>query len=480
MGKRKTSSTKGGRFMNPTDQQRKLERRKELKRNKAQRLQVRSMVLKSKDCEELIGNMRKLDDQEFSLQRTSHLPPRVIQEKRNKMRETYLRVLGMYKKEGETEKLREAQRILHAYDSERAALLQNFMAEKFARDSNPADIPLPGGFAMPGSEMTPHMPAMPPMPLPPGQFPAHMLLPEPASNNAALPSTAPGAGILKKGGGGGGWNQQPPGPPPGLPPPLSDSDSDEDSGVSGDEEEAEAGEGSSMPSNPRKGVRFAEGDEEDEEEKDSRSRYKALAKAMAEEERRAEEEGFQPAEIDFADPSSFVTGVAAPLRTYGVPIAAGAAAADFAGSQAPRIPPAIGGGGGGPGGPRWRAPPPPPPGLPPRLMAQAQLRPPHPPANAVISAEPTVSKKPTGPVIEAKPQLRNMQKEVVKLIPTALRVRREVKPGTSLLRREAAPAPAPASRAHFAMPHGPAPQRQKPKGKDDAYEQFMKEMSGLM
>lgn len=44
MGKRKTTSTKGGRFMNPTDQQRKVDRRKELKRNKLQRVQVCFLV----------------------------------------------------------------------------------------------------------------------------------------------------------------------------------------------------------------------------------------------------------------------------------------------------------------------------------------------------------------------------------------------------------------------------------------------------
>ena len=37
MGKRSTNTTKGGKFMNPTDQARKEARKKELKKNKKQR-----------------------------------------------------------------------------------------------------------------------------------------------------------------------------------------------------------------------------------------------------------------------------------------------------------------------------------------------------------------------------------------------------------------------------------------------------------
>ena len=37
MGKRSTSTTKGGKFMNPTDQARKEARKRELKKNKKQR-----------------------------------------------------------------------------------------------------------------------------------------------------------------------------------------------------------------------------------------------------------------------------------------------------------------------------------------------------------------------------------------------------------------------------------------------------------
>lgn len=61
MGRRVTSSTKGGRYMNPADQERKANRKKELKKNKKQRLLVRQAVLKSKDPQQIIEEMEKLD-----------------------------------------------------------------------------------------------------------------------------------------------------------------------------------------------------------------------------------------------------------------------------------------------------------------------------------------------------------------------------------------------------------------------------------
>jgi len=60
MGKRSTTSTKSGKFMNPTDQARKEARRRELKKNKKQRLAVRSAVLKSKDPRTIVQVPKKM------------------------------------------------------------------------------------------------------------------------------------------------------------------------------------------------------------------------------------------------------------------------------------------------------------------------------------------------------------------------------------------------------------------------------------
>ena len=66
MGRRTTSTTKGGKFMNPTDQARKEARRRELKKNKRQRLAVRQAVIKTKDPQTMVKDLEELDDMELN------------------------------------------------------------------------------------------------------------------------------------------------------------------------------------------------------------------------------------------------------------------------------------------------------------------------------------------------------------------------------------------------------------------------------
>ncbi|VDP99370.1 unnamed protein product [Trichobilharzia regenti] len=54
MGRRSVNTTKSGKFMNPTDQARKEARKRELKKNKKQRMAVRHAVLKAKDPLQLL------------------------------------------------------------------------------------------------------------------------------------------------------------------------------------------------------------------------------------------------------------------------------------------------------------------------------------------------------------------------------------------------------------------------------------------
>lgn len=61
MGRRSITGTKAGKFMNPTDQARKEARRKELKKNKKQRLQVRQAVIKQKDPKIIFAEMEAID-----------------------------------------------------------------------------------------------------------------------------------------------------------------------------------------------------------------------------------------------------------------------------------------------------------------------------------------------------------------------------------------------------------------------------------
>ncbi len=64
MGKRSTTTTKSGKFMNPTDQARKEARRRELKKNKKTRMAVRASVLKNKNVEQILDDLRDLGTSE--------------------------------------------------------------------------------------------------------------------------------------------------------------------------------------------------------------------------------------------------------------------------------------------------------------------------------------------------------------------------------------------------------------------------------
>ena len=91
-GNRKTSSTKGGKYMNPTDQARKEERKKQLKKHKRQREQVREAVIKSKNPNSVLDELAKLDDLEFDAENECPYADRVMQEKRTRMKATYFKV----------------------------------------------------------------------------------------------------------------------------------------------------------------------------------------------------------------------------------------------------------------------------------------------------------------------------------------------------------------------------------------------------
>ena len=49
--------------MNPADRERKQMRQKELKRNKKQRIMVRNAIVKSRNPENLVEQLRRMDDQ---------------------------------------------------------------------------------------------------------------------------------------------------------------------------------------------------------------------------------------------------------------------------------------------------------------------------------------------------------------------------------------------------------------------------------
>ncbi|KAL3318965.1 WW domain-binding protein 11 [Cichlidogyrus casuarinus] len=200
MGKRNLNATKSGRFMNPTDQSRKEARRRELKKNKKQRMAVRAAVLKSKDPTQLLEEAVSYDRQEYDPNVAAALNERVLQEKRKRLLETFDKLVHMYSKE-DPEKYKELMNARTAYDKRRTDMMLYCEQVKLAQRVKTNDIPLPD---------------LPPMP-------------------GASGSSLPGRGFLKvtsstkvesspriKG-------RTPPGPPPGAPVDLSDSDSDEPS-----------------------------------------------------------------------------------------------------------------------------------------------------------------------------------------------------------------------------------------------------------
>jgi WW domain-binding protein 11 len=118
MGGRSINTTKSGKFMNPTDQARtylvfflrgrsslhelfrfylgKEARKKELKKNKKQRLLVRQSVLKGKNPRSLVSELEHLDRMEYDPVNASPYNIKVLQEKRKKAKETWDQVYRLY------------------------------------------------------------------------------------------------------------------------------------------------------------------------------------------------------------------------------------------------------------------------------------------------------------------------------------------------------------------------------------------------
>uniref|UniRef100_A0A8C6Z8I0 WW domain binding protein 11 n=1 Tax=Nothoprocta perdicaria TaxID=30464 RepID=A0A8C6Z8I0_NOTPE len=129
MGRRSTSSTKSGKFMNPTDQARKEARKRELKKNKKQRMMVRAAVLKMKDPKQIIRDMEKLDEMEFNPVQQPQLNEKVLKDKRKKLRETFERILRLYEKEN-PDIYKELRKLEVEYEQKRSQLSQYFDAVK--------------------------------------------------------------------------------------------------------------------------------------------------------------------------------------------------------------------------------------------------------------------------------------------------------------------------------------------------------------
>ncbi|XP_043091837.1 WW domain-binding protein 11 [Puntigrus tetrazona] len=205
MGRRSTSSTKSGKFMNPTDQARKEARKRELKKNKKQRMMVRAAVLKMKDPRQIIRDMEKLDEMEFNPVQQPLLNEKVLRDKRKKLRETFERIVRLYEREN-PEMYKELRKLEVEYETKRGQLSLYFDSVKNAESVEVDSIPLPDMPHAPSSILIQDIPL-------PGAQPPSILKKNSALGKGSALSAAALAGVPRLPPG-----RKPPGPPPGPPP----------------------------------------------------------------------------------------------------------------------------------------------------------------------------------------------------------------------------------------------------------------------
>jgi len=582
MGRRSISTTKSGKFMNPTDQARKEARKRELKKNKKQRKMVREAVLKSKDPKRILEEIEKIETMENDAGPIPLPNDKALKDKKRKLKETLDRMVNLLEKDDPSHSGQIRQLIV---ESERKRLQAQMSAHEsrqkaLAEEARmPPDIPLPPNIPLPHAGML--MPSDIPLPGPlPGQLPLPPGL-IPPGPPPGPPPTLP-AGVIPPG--------PPPGPPPGvpptsIPPPLppgtepDDSNSkpydDGDSEGSTSESDREGEEyDPAVPLERMEGdsdgqpldEREDDTDEEVDSEGETRERQRTVRFAdeveqsggqaskssntssiqdfllkmagqpLPDKQIESEDQGDQlkrnttqgsqgnPQQPQPPGPPPGPPPGQLPLGNR--PPGALPVQPNFAIRPPPRMfppGPPPGRPPGPPPGMPGMVPPGPPPGLPPNMMPHAMargprplmqqpmppppLRPgmgrppgpppgmvPPPPHGAVLSAPPTfiskppmalptsdsgtgatISKEPTA-TISAKPQLRNTQAELTKLVPTALRVKRDQPKNKAKLR----PAGVGPETPESILQQVSQPKVAETATKDDAYALFMKEMQGLL
>lgn len=207
MGKRSTSSTKSGKFMNPTDQARKQERRKELKKNKLQRKLVRESVIKQKDPKQILASLDDLDRLEYDPNTPPPYSAIVIQEKRRKLKSELRQVISFYSKE-DPRLSYELRQMESDYDKRSEAQKAFHQSIQQAKKVKIDEIPLPD-MDQPADPTPLLFPYGIPPPPPVISAPPKSIL---KSNDFVMPKFA----------------KEPPGPPSGPPPDLSEFHLDDD------------------------------------------------------------------------------------------------------------------------------------------------------------------------------------------------------------------------------------------------------------
>jgi len=507
--------------MNPTDQARKEARKRELKKNKKQRVMVRSAVLKGKNPREIIQELEKIDDMEYNVNAPPPLNQKVLSEKRRKLAETWERVIKMYEKDV-PEQWVELKKLWTNYQGRKIEVVKYYESVKNAQAVTIDEIPLPnmsnaglddgeGGW---DEESIP----LPPPPSLMQAPPKSSILKKPSIFENHRPKLCPGV---------------PAGPPPNLEDyeeavvaqaaPETDSRKrtirfGDESGGGGEEAPPGAAQPNIQgPNNLQKKMLEMAGQDLDQfmKEMEEVHKQREAEKAADLQQRLARLDNSEPAPPGME--GSVDMDPAPPGVTPGPPMAPPGAAPP---GPPPGVPPMLYRPGGhahppmrpGVPPPGVRLPPGPPPGrLPPTRPSMTGPRPggsipSHPPSNmrpppgppsgapprgarpnmpkplGVVSAKPQLNKSSeikTGKVIEGAPVMRNLISDVTRFIPTNLRIKREDPHKPNDLKRKKTQSVQPKISSRPQPPKPTQPQPQQPT-KDDAYAQFMSEMSDLL
>lgn len=133
---------KAGKILNPADKARKEARKKELKKNKKQRQQIRSAAIESKDPGQVIDELEKLDKLEFNVETNPTFSDSFYKDKRKRLKETLAKILSHYKKE-DTDKFDKLKKLEQEYENRHLKLSREFGAIKAAQEVKIEDIFLP-------------------------------------------------------------------------------------------------------------------------------------------------------------------------------------------------------------------------------------------------------------------------------------------------------------------------------------------------
>lgn len=133
---------KGIKVLNPADKARKEARKKELKKNKKQRQQVRSAAIERRDPEQVISDLEKLDRLEFDTTNNPTANDSFYRDKRKRLLETWTKVLAYYAKD-DPDRHAKLKKMETEYEIKHKKQAREFEGIKAAQELKIEDVFLP-------------------------------------------------------------------------------------------------------------------------------------------------------------------------------------------------------------------------------------------------------------------------------------------------------------------------------------------------